>query len=147
MNDLVFVYGTLRKGCCFNLRLLGGALHLGPAVTVNPYRMSASGGIPFVDKVPVSRIVGDVYQVSKREILDLDHLEHHPHWYRRELIPVEVTNLTNGPAALVTVQAWLYFNTREISVNNNKLTVPSGDFMDYLKAHGDRYAHILQPCP
>ena len=45
----------------------------------------------------------DVFLVNKQDFIDIDGLEGHPNWYKREIIPIE---LNDGN----TVDAWIYFN-------------------------------------
>lgn len=63
-------------------------------------------GIPFVYPYQkVSRIHGEVYEVDEETLWDLDALEGHPFWYRREKVPVV---LEDGRE----VEAWIYFYPR-----------------------------------
>lgn len=47
------------------------------------------------------RVKGEVFEVNDGTLQRLDHVEHHPNWYCREQIPVEV----DGKEIL----AWCYF--------------------------------------
>ncbi len=97
---IIAAYGTLREGYGNN-RLLQTSSHLGTGKTAEKYTLRASG-IPFVSKEPTSNIVVDVYKVNKSVLSQLDSLEGHPEWYKREQIPVIVENKQ--------LNAWLYFN-------------------------------------
>lgn len=102
--ELVFVYGTLRKGHG-NHRLIRGDKFVGTGSTVNKYAMY-SMGIPFVNEYEqVSNITGEVYEVSKNTLNQLDMLEGHPSWYRRKKTKIKI-----GPK---TLYAWLYFNNEK----------------------------------
>ena len=102
-REMVFVYGTLKKGFG-NHGLLQGAKFIGKAVTTEPYAMYVSGGIPFVTpNEKVSPIKGEVYFVDETTLSSLDRLEGHPDWYCRRETWVE---LEDGRE----VHAWLYFN-------------------------------------
>ncbi len=110
----VFVYGTLRKGFS-NHMYLEKAEFLGMARTKEKYTMRVSG-IPYVSKEPTIHIVGEVYKVNEIELMNIDNLEGHPNWYKRELIKVV---LSSGKE----LEAWMYFNeTGEGEI------VKSGDF-------------------
>jgi len=113
-NIVVFVYGTLRKGFG-NHRYLEKAEFLGTAKTKEKYTMRVSG-IPYVSKEPTSYIVGEIYKVNEIELMNIDNLEGHPNWYKRELVKVV---LDTGEE----LEAWMYFNeTGEGEI------VKSGDF-------------------
>ena len=70
MTDLVFVYGTLRKGCG-NHRLLTEQVKLGKD-TIKGYRMySLHGGFPgVVEGNEQDYVVGEVYEVDTIRRLD-----------------------------------------------------------------------------
>ncbi|WP_456402146.1 gamma-glutamylcyclotransferase family protein [Persephonella sp.] len=116
MKNLIFVYGTLRKGFG-NHRLLENAEFLGIGRTKEKYKMTANG-IPFVSKnEPVSYIIGEVYKIDDKTLKRLDELEGHPDWYKREKVKII---LETGKE----VEAWIYFN----EVSEGKYLVKSGDF-------------------
>jgi len=100
-HHLVFVYGTLRRGCS-NHSLLEGARCVGHGKTVERYAMYATS-IPFVAKdETVCQIVGEVYAVGKRTLKGLDQLEGSPESYVRERVKII---LEDGRS----VVAWSYF--------------------------------------
>ncbi len=100
-EELVFVYGTLRRGYV-NHHLLRGARGLGPARTLRPYALYL-GEFPYlVEQEPVCAIVGELYAVSPAGLRLLDQLEEHPDWYQRRQVPV-----SDGQGQ--TRQAWVYF--------------------------------------
>jgi len=110
----IFVYGTLRREFG-NHRFLKDAEFLGTARTKEKYTMKVSG-IPYVSKEPTSHIIGEVYKVNEIELMNIDNLEGHPDWYKRELVQVV---LYTGEE----LEAWMYFNeTGEGEI------VKSGDF-------------------
>lgn len=97
----VFVYGTLLRGFA-NHSYLQNANFLGPAMTVDRYALYADI-IPFVVRQEaVSCITGEVYEIDESTLEDLDRLEQHPSWYRRDQVMVE---LSGGER----LQSWLYF--------------------------------------
>ena len=115
------VYGTLRKGFG-NHHYLEGATFVGKGVTKDKYTLRARG-IPFVGKTPRHNVTVEVYDVSdERMIRDIDALEGHPQWYKREEIPVI---LQDGSE----VMAWLYF------MESNAQLVEDGDYETYRKTY------------
>lgn len=119
--ERLFVYGTLKRGFG-NHDLLSESRFLGKAVTKDKYALYESG-IPFVFKYqPVSRIKGEVYEVSNDTLTNIDALEGHPYWYRREKVPVI---LEDGRE----MEAWIYFYPVPEGTLN-----PSGEY-GHGKAH------------
>ena len=102
MNTIpVFVYGTLKRGHG-NHRAMEGATFLGEAQTVERYALHVQG-LPMVDRNnPVSPIHGELYLVDSATFADLDRLEGHPRFYRRQLTRVV---LADGAIRA----AWMYF--------------------------------------
>lgn len=126
MDNITFpvnlaVYGTLRKGWGnHGLISRGNTEEVGRGRTVGLHTLTASG-IPFVKKNGgTHRVVVEVFQVNDADTLrDLDGLEGHPRWYKREIEQIE---LEDGSI----VDAWLYFNEDQAST-----VVTSGDYADY----------------
>ncbi len=103
MENLVFVYGTLKKGYS-NHHLLKNGKFLGEAKTKYKYALYEKV-YPYVSHNPkVSNIHGEVYQVDNFTLRKLDILEGHPYEYKRELIPVILNNKE--------LKAWMYFNDK-----------------------------------
>lgn len=106
MEQLVFVYGTLKKGFS-NHRLLAKSKLLGRAQTVGKYAMYSTG-VPIVVKdESVSPIIGELYRIDEITLVYLDSLEGHPDWYRRE--EVDILLDTDGDRQMIE-KAWIYFN-------------------------------------
>ena len=103
-DQLLFVYGTLRRGCR-NHHLLRSAEFVGKAHTKKRFALYSTN-IPYVIKwMAVSPIIGEVYRVDAFLLAALDVHEGHPYWYRRERVAVV---LDDGEE----LQAWLYFFDR-----------------------------------
>lgn len=102
-DNLMAVYGTLRKGNGNYYSYLRNQKHLGTGKTKDKYPMVANG-IPFVidEKGKGHQVVVDVFKVSDDTMKRIDGLEGHPTWYKRKQIKVEV----KGKELL----CWLYFN-------------------------------------
>ena len=103
----VFVYGTLRKGF-HNHSLIEDAEYLGNSYTCKEYSMliCTSTGIPFVVKEKNYPIFGEVYKCDAKIMANLDRLEGHPTFYRRELIDIFIPD---GIDRIIEMKAWLYF--------------------------------------
>ena len=114
MAELVFVYGTLRRGHG-NHVLLKDSKFIDAGLTKDKYAMYHTG-IPFVNEdEQVSNIFGEVYQVSGHVLKMLDLLEGHPSWYIRKKITV--------CGSKKKYHAWLYFNDDKSGV-----LIESGDY-------------------
>jgi len=109
---LVFVYGTLKRGCSNNI-LLRKDTFIGEAFTLKSLCMF-SYGVPVV-VVPSNEILadkalpilGEVYSVSKRSLQNLDALEGHPRIYRRVIEKVQIGN--------VRTKAYIYVKSKQMN--------------------------------
>lgn len=93
----IAVYGTLKKGFG-NHRLLDprGFSFVGSFVSVNKFHMTSAGGFPIVYKdQPLHHIGVEVYKVTDPAYLSqVDRLEGHPNWYKREPVKFQNDNET-----------------------------------------------------
>lgn len=104
--EKVFVYGTLKRGHG-NHVLLEQSKFLGAGVTTEKYVMYKSG-VPFVSKqLKLTTIFGELYSVDELTLNNLDMLEGHPNWYKREKISI---SYISDEGKTNTTEAWLYFN-------------------------------------
>ena len=104
-------------------------------MTSEKYVMYISG-VPFVSKqFDLYKIMGEVYEVDKLTLNDLDMLEGHPNWYKRELILVSYVSLKGK---MVNEKAWLYFN--EDIPNSAQLSITG---MYGLEKLTDKYKSLL----
>ena len=88
MNTLLFVYGTLKRGCS-NHRLLAGQAFLGLARTPPGFRLYDLGGYPGIAALTTDRegVVGELWSVDDEALRQLDEFEGvHEGLYRRERI-------------------------------------------------------------
>jgi gamma-glutamylcyclotransferase (GGCT)/AIG2-like uncharacterized protein YtfP len=106
MNDrprnitTVFVYGTLRTGHGNWRGIL--APYVGINATTKPeYTMRSWGGFPAVYDNGEHSITGELFYVEDDTLEQLDRLEGHPNWYKREEIEV-----TDNEGQVVV--AWMY---------------------------------------
>lgn len=90
MNTLLFVYGTLKRGCS-NHAFLADQQFLGLARTPPGYRLFDLGGYPGIAMVADDRdgVVGEVWSVNTEALDRLDRFEGvHEGLYRRDAIPL-----------------------------------------------------------
>jgi len=91
-NELLFVYGSLKKGFD-NHNLLGKyAKRLGKAHTVKKFAMfeDSFGNYPYLIDTPLSKIKGELYQITRAELMQkIDEFEGAPDYYKREKIEVK----------------------------------------------------------
>ena len=107
-NNYVAVYGTLKKNYSNYWWYLGNATHIGKGKTYEKYPLIVKG-LPYLinDEGKGHNVEIDLFRVTDSTLKDLDRLEGHPNWYRREQIWVVV----KGEPYL----AWIYFNIKEKS--------------------------------
>jgi gamma-glutamylcyclotransferase (GGCT)/AIG2-like uncharacterized protein YtfP len=101
---LLFVYGTLKRGCS-NHPFLAGQRFVGDARTVRGYRLYNLGEFPGMIRLPEDRngVAGEVWSVTPAALTYIDHLEGLDlGLYRRE--PVELA----PPFAHETVETYIY---------------------------------------
>lgn len=127
-NQLVAVYGTLKRGFG-NHRLLSNATFLGSGTTKDKYRLCVSG-LPYMLKGVSEEghnVEVEVYDCNPFEMYNLDLLEGHPRFYKREKVDVVVGEKT--------MSAWVYFVPDSIHYNN-------GTYVDSYR--GANYNEVLE---
>jgi gamma-glutamylaminecyclotransferase len=104
MKHLVFVYGTLKKGF-HNNSFLDGSIYYGNGYTAKRYLLIQDCGLPFMVKDSKNlysiNIKGDIYLVDNYTLKELDYLESHPYFYKREQIIVYIKG--------ISLKCWCYF--------------------------------------
>lgn len=103
-STLIFVYGTLKRGCS-NHHVLAGQTYLGEACTAPGFALYHLGEYPGI--VPASgktsHVTGEVWSVTPAALARLDGFEGVPEGlYRRERIPLE------PPFARQAVETYFY---------------------------------------
>jgi gamma-glutamylaminecyclotransferase len=91
VSTLLFVYGTLKRGCC-NHGQMAGQTFVGIARTMPGYRLYDLGGYPAIVSSPEDRdgVVGEVWSVDPEGLCKLDTFEGvHEGLYRREPIALQ----------------------------------------------------------
>ena len=107
-ENLVAVYGTLKKGYNNYNRYLTSSKHIGKGKTLYRYPLIIKG-LPYLieESGKGYNVDVDVFKVSDSVLSNLDKLEGHPTWYRRKQIPIMVKGKM--------LNCWIYFNIRESS--------------------------------
>ena len=117
MNNLVFVYGSLKQGF-HNNRLLNDAQFVCKALTINnDYDMRSLGGFPGVTKLENGyHVTGEIYNVNDYTLENLDRLESNGTFYKREKIKA----ISLSQPAAKAYDVWIYVLLRDSygSVNN-----------------------------
>lgn len=112
MKQLLFVYGTLRRGEAHH-RLLGDARCLGRHRTARRYTMFDLGGFPAIVAGGRDAVVGEVFAVGQGLLAHLDAYEDCPREYARTRIDTRFG------------KAWVYIYRRRPA---GARTVPGGDW-------------------
>ncbi len=110
-DNLVAVYGTLKKGLSNYHRYLNQSTFVGAGETSERYPLNISG-LPYLYKEEGvgHNVEVDVFRVSNSILTSLDGLEGHPNWYKREKVEVTI-RLANGMLGLAN--CWVYFMTKK----------------------------------
>jgi gamma-glutamylaminecyclotransferase len=90
VSQLLFVYGTLKRGCS-NHGYLADQTFVGVARTMPGFRLYDLGGYPGIAARPEDRegVVGEVWSVNDAALQRLDRFEGvHEGLYRREALPL-----------------------------------------------------------
>jgi gamma-glutamylaminecyclotransferase len=102
--NLVGVYGTLKKGFSNYNNYLSDSIFVGYGHTFDRYPLIIKG-LPYLinDRGMGEYVEIDVFLVENTVLNQLDQLEGHPEWYKREMISIFLNDNT-------FVKAWVYFN-------------------------------------
>tara|TARA_R110000737_G_scaffold324421_2_gene337389 strand:+ start:1091 stop:2164 length:1074 start_codon:yes stop_codon:yes gene_type:complete len=108
-DNLIAVYGTLKKGYSNYYAYLTNAKHIGRGNTQDKYPLIVDGLPYLVNKKGVGHNVEvDVFKVSDMQLKKVDELEGHPQWYKRIQVPIKLKNRT--------LNCWIYFNPKEVNL-------------------------------
>jgi len=108
-DNLVAVYGTLKKDYSNYYSYLTSSKYLGGGQTKDKYPLVIKG-LPYLieEKGNGHNVEVDIFKVSGTVLTQLDRLEGHPNWYRRKQIDIQTID---GKV----LKCWTYFNLRERS--------------------------------
>jgi len=119
--DLVFVYGSLKRGFR-NHRLLAAGEFVGAGLTEPRYRLINLGPYPAMIEASQLRpadeplsVTGELYRIDQATLENLDRLEDEGVLYRRIVVPI--MSLEGGACdqRVVTHRAWTYLWLRSPS--------------------------------
>lgn len=108
-DNVIAVYGTLKKGHGNYIGYLQGkSIFVGGGETVNKHPLIVNG-LPYLSPVKGvgHHVEVDVFRVDDDTFAEVDRLEGHPRWYRRELTDIR---MEDGKI----ISAWAYFNDVDI---------------------------------
>ena len=91
-SELLFIYGSLKKGFDNHHLLSKHSKRLGKAITIGKFGMfeDSFGNYPYLVPVPKMRIHGELYLIERRELLErLDLFEGVPDYYERKKILIK----------------------------------------------------------
>ena len=99
MTTRVFVYGSLLRGEPNHPVIARGVL-VGAASTVPCYQLHDLGAFPGMIADGAHAVAGEVYEVDRATLAELDRLEGHPRFYRRT--PIALADGTLAETYLLT---------------------------------------------
>ena len=121
---LVFVYGSLMPGL-HNDHLMQQAELLQSCNSLPYYTMYSLGHYPGVCARGNTAIKGMLYRVNASTLSQLDRLEGHPDWYRREVVSLPDTQAHS---------AWMYIMPYSEVKQCSATIVPNGDWRTFHEA-------------
>jgi gamma-glutamylaminecyclotransferase len=105
-DNMVAVYGTLKKGYHNYWSYLDKAKYMGKGSTLDKYPLIINGLPYLIDEVDKGhKVEVDVFAVSDSKLRELDRLEGHPNWYQRRQVAINVKGQI--------LTCWVYFNIKE----------------------------------
>ncbi|MDX9743659.1 MAG: gamma-glutamylcyclotransferase [Arcobacteraceae bacterium] len=103
-HELLFVYGSLKKGFDNNKLLEKSTRRLGKASTVGKFGMyeDSFGNYPYLVNKPINKISGELYEIQRKDLLEkIDEFEGAPDYYRRKRIKVKTHHGVNFAYAYI----------------------------------------------
>jgi len=83
----IFVYGTLKSNEVRSLSSWDGPVFLGETATTSDYKLYSSAAFPCMVRSPNGiSIYGELWEVTKDNLVDLDRIEGHPSLFKRTKI-------------------------------------------------------------
>ena len=139
-DNLIAVYGTLKKGYSNYHRFLSNSKYVGGGKTQDKYPLLIEGLPYMVNKKGVGHNVNvDVFKVSNSVFANIDRLEGHPQWYKRIQVPIVVKGKT--------LNCWIYFNDKHINKHSklHKIYTQSYSWYGYGKHSTDWWSVDSKP--
>jgi len=121
-NELLFVYGSLKKGFDNHKLLEKSTKRLGKAHTVSKFGMyeDSFGNYPYLITKPISKIDGELYQINRKELLEeIDEFEGAPDYYQRQRIKVKTHHGVNLAYVYIRKDANVPKNQKPLKVWQN----------------------------
>jgi len=91
-SELLFVYGSLKKGFDNHQLLTKYTKRIGKASTVGRFAMyeDSFGNYPYLVRKPITKVWGELYEIKRKELLEsIDRFEGSPELYKRVKIKVK----------------------------------------------------------
>lgn len=134
-NELLFVYGSLKKDFD-NHKLLGKyAKRLGKAHTVKKFGMfeDTFGNYPYLIDAPYNKVNGELYQITRKELIEkIDEFEGAPDYYQREKIEVKSHHGVNRAFVYIQTNVTAPSDQESLKEWNNKSDYKVEKLNDYL---------------
>ena len=121
-HELLFVYGSLKKGFDNHRLLEKSTKRLGKATTINKFGMfeDSFGNYPYLITKPISKIDGELYQINRKELLEeIDEFEGAPDYYQRKKIKVKTHHGVNIAYAYIRIDADIPEDQKPLKVWQN----------------------------
>lgn len=135
-NEYLFVYGSLKKGFD-NHRLLDKyAKRVGKASTIRKFGMfeDSFGNYPYLVSEPIYKIEGELYQISRKELLEeIDEFEGSPDYYQREKIKVKTHKGVKLAYAYIRADADIPKDQKPLKVWQNNTEYKVEKFNSFLE--------------
>ena len=138
LDNLIAVYGTLKKGYSNYHRYLRNAKYIGGGNTVDKYPLIIEG-LPYVvnQKGTGHNVTVDVFKVSNTALKQIDQLEGHPKWYKRVQIPIKVKDKV--------LTCWIYFNPKTVGKNSKLHKTYTQSYSSYGYGYNSLWGNYRKP--
>lgn len=110
----IFVYGSLKKNFKYHY-LIEHLNFIGEAKTLDKLEMKRYKDyeFPYILNKATEIISGELYELSKKDLLDIDYLEGYPSFYSRKEIYVISNN--------IKYKAFIYYIKKEFKTKNKNI--------------------------
>lgn len=135
-HELLFVYGSLKKGFDNHKLLEKYTKRLGKASTVGKFGMfeDSFGNYPYLIKKPISRVDGELYEIKRKELLEkIDEFEGAPDYYQRKKIKVKTHHGVNFAYTYIREGADMPVDQKPLRVWENNVDYKVDKFNSFLE--------------